>query len=123
MRTTAVVMVYVLMSLLIGCTPVERQAYNTVVGAKAFLDSVKAKHPECPDSGVLCNDLSRATAAKDLLVDAIELYCASAEFENGAACTPPNKSEPAYVQGAAKLRAAINGYAQAEVDLKGVLRP
>lgn len=106
-----------------GCTPIEKQVYNTIVASKALLDSIRTKHPECATATTtLCNALKRATASKDTLIDSIELYCASKSFDqNGGSCTPPNKSDPAYQQVADKLQAALAGYKQAEVDLKGVI--
>lgn len=110
----------------IGCTPIERQAYNVFVGAKAFLDAEKKMHPECAQASAgvpsaLCVDLSRATAAKDLLIDAAEAYCAGPQFEVGKACEPPAKGTPAYDQAVSKLKAAITNYNQTAADLKGVL--
>lgn len=75
---------------LIGCTPVERQAYRAIVGAKAFLDYVKSKHPECPASNAdPCPYLLKATLSKDLLIDAVNVYCASDTWDKGGNCTPP----------------------------------
>jgi hypothetical protein len=112
---------------LIGCptgsnTPIEKVALRTAAGAKGFLDSVKQHHPECPGaSSTVCTDLQKATAAKDLLIDATEQYCAGPGFETGGPCNPP--TDPAAKdQAAAKLRAAIDGYKQTETDLKGVLK-
>ena len=76
-----------------ACTSTERAAYSTVVAAKAFLDSIKSAHPECSSASnmsPLCADLRRAVNAKDLLVDAGEIYCSGAEFDRGAACQPPS---------------------------------
>jgi len=107
-----------------GCPQVERTAYNTVVAAKAFTDKIKSQHPECPSFGnrsVLCADLAKAIAAKDLLIDAVEVYCAGPAFNGGGKCDPPAKGTPAYDQVIAKLNAALASYEQSETDLKGVL--
>lgn len=106
-----------------GCTSLERTAYNTVVASKAFLQSIKMKHPECVSGtvSVICADLAKATAAKDLLIDVGEIYCAGATFDNGGPCSPPTKGTPQYDQAIAKLKAALAGYNQAETDLRGVL--
>lgn len=103
-----------------GCSPVETQAYRTVVGANAFLKSVSSQHPECK-SGLVsdtCTKLSQAVGAKDLLIDAVEAYCAGPQFQTGGVCQPPAKGTPAATQAAAKLQAAINAYNQAQTDLK-----
>jgi hypothetical protein len=119
---TALVVCFAL--LLAGCTPLERQAYNTVVAAKAFIGSMKAQHPECVTgaTSTLCVDLTKATSAKDSLIDAAEVYCGGAQFDNGGVCTPPVKGTPASQQAAAKLKAAIAGFNQAQADLKGVVK-
>lgn len=121
---------------LCGCTPTERLAYNVIVGAKAFLDSEKKAHTECSPVPVqlpngqmgqsvqgtaVCVDLARATAAKDSLIDAVEIYCSGPQFATaGGACQPPKKGTPGYVQAEAKLKAAIANYSQIEADLKGL---
>ena len=106
-----------------GCTPLERQAYNTVVAAKAFIASMKSQHPECSSSAsTLCTDLTKATAAKDALIDAAEVYCGGANFDNGSTCQPPNKGTSASQQAADKLKAAMAQFNQAQADLKGVVK-
>jgi hypothetical protein len=105
-----------------GCTPVERTAYNTVVAAKAFLDKEKLSHPECatvPNS-TICTDLTKAVAAKDLLIDAITVYCSGPDFNAGGACNAPQKGTAAYDQAVAKLNAAMANWNQVSADLKAV---
>lgn len=113
-----------LMSMII-CTPIERTAYDTVVSAKAFIGEEKKLHPECASGmtppSTVCIDLVKATSAKDLLIDAAEVYCSSPQFDSGGACQPPAKGTPARTQAEAKLKAAIAGYNQMAADLKGVL--
>jgi hypothetical protein len=107
-----------------GCTAVERQAYNAIVGAKAFLDTAKKAHPECAVAGTtstVCSDITKAIAAKDALIDAVEVYCAGPQFTTGGACNAPAKGTPAATQATAKLQAAIASYNQFAADLKGVL--
>lgn len=110
----------ILLGLMVGCSPLEKQAYNVIVAAKAFLDAEKKLHPECtPGSSVsMCANLEHATAAKDSLIDAAEIYCSGPQFEAGGACEPPAKGTLAYDQASAKLKAAIAGYAQAEKDVR-----
>jgi hypothetical protein len=107
----------------IGCTPIEQQAYKTIVGAKAFLDTEKAAHPECANgsTATVCVDLKRAVSAKDFLIDAAEAYCAGPQFETGGACQAPAKGTPAFDQATAKLKAALAAYNQSAADLKGAL--
>lgn len=107
----------------VACAPVEQQAYRSIVAARAFLGVEKKIHVECatdPSTNV-CQALVRATAAKDTLIDAVEVYCSSDAFENGGPCDPPKKGTPAADQAAAKLKAATALLDQAIRDAKGVL--
>lgn len=117
----------------ISCTPIERTTYRIIVASKGFLDSERAAHPECIGGlAVLgdvaapsktCSAVARAIAAKDLLIDAAEVYCASPTFSSGTGvCTPPQKGTPAYAQASDKLQAAISVYRLAETDLKGLVK-
>lgn len=107
-----------------GCpkpqTPLERQTYKTVVSSNAFIKKMKSLHPECNQSAtsVLCSTLEQATAAKDALIDATEVYCASPDFDANGTCTPPAKGTPASDQATAKLRAALQNYDRFEADLR-----
>lgn len=126
------IIVLVLSSFLIGCDPVERTAYNIVVGGKSALTSYRTKHPECNfdlQTGLSSNTTTsaciannRLTSGKDAIVDAAEVYCSGNEFETGGACNPPAKGTPGFTQAQAKLKAAIASYEQIERDVKGVLK-
>lgn len=110
-----------LISFLSGCTAVERDAYNTAVAAKAFLDTEKKAHPECtPGTSTVCVDIAKAVAAKDVLLDALTVYCSGPDFSTGGACNAPAKGTTAATQAAAKLQAAIANYKQIAADLKGL---
>lgn len=111
-----------LSGLMVACTPLERSAYNTAVAAKAFLDTEKKAHPECSTAATstVCVDIAKAVAAKDVLLDALTIYCAGPDFANGGACNAPAKGTPAAVQASAKLQAAISNYKLVAADLKGV---
>jgi hypothetical protein len=110
--------------LVVGCTAVEVTAYRTIVGAKAFIGSEKQAHPECADASntsALCVDLQKATAAKDVMIDAEEVYCAGPQFDTGnGPCTPSSDPNTKAVA-AQKVAAAISSYNQILADLKGVL--
>ena len=120
MKRAFSVLFVVVTFVLAGCTPLERTAYNTVVAAKAFLDSEKRQHPECASTPetVDCKDLSQAVGAKDSLIDAITDYCSGPDFNTGGACNPPAKGTPAATQAQAKLQNAITTYNQTAADLK-----
>lgn len=119
-----------ILCLLIGCTPIERTAYNTAVAAKAFLDSIKTAHPECAQnpfpagSATLCIDLQKATAAKDLLIDAIEGYCQETALPatSTAPCNPAPSGTAALTQFTNALNAALAGANQATINLKGIIQ-
>lgn len=123
MRYKIVLILVPLILLLSGCPKLERNAYNTVVASKAFLDSVKNNHPECSTDTLTrtCKLLRQATSAKDLLIDAGEEYCSGGQFETGGPCNPPTKGTPAYQIATDKLRAALASYNAIERDLKGAL--
>jgi hypothetical protein len=123
-RVVAILVVALATITLAGCPKLEQNAYNTVVAANAFVKDVRARHPECASSTstTLCNDLARATSAKDVLIDALETYCAGPNFNTGGACDAPAKGTPAAIQGTAKLQSALDSYKQAATDLKGVIK-
>jgi hypothetical protein len=126
MRAFLAILVCILLLTMTGCSSLEKQSYTVIVGAKAFLDAERNAHPECINSALepppaLCVELSRATAAKDLLVDATEEYCAGPQFETGGQCRPPAKGTPAFTQAVAKVQAAIANYNQVAADLKGAM--
>lgn len=106
-----------------GCTALEKSAYNTIVASNAFLKKVKAQHPECATGAAskVCTLTAQATSAKDALIDATEVYCASPAFDQGGACTPPAKGTLASQQAIAKLQAAIAAYNQTAKDLQGAM--
>lgn len=110
-----------------SCTPVEKVGYRTVVSAKGFLQEEYRQHPECnvtSPAGNFCTQLARAVAAKDALIDAVELYCASPNFEtNGGVCAPPPKGTPAYQVASEKLNAALSAWNQAYNDLQLAVKP
>jgi hypothetical protein len=102
---------------IVGCSDLEKQAYRTIVAAKAFVDQAAKDHPECFATVSACSPLKHAIAAKDLLIDATEEYCSSPAFDSGAKCTPPS-SQDKLTAARDKLSAAIKGYNQAEADAK-----
>lgn len=120
MRRLLLPLAVTLALVLAGCTPLERTAYNTGVAAKAFLDSERATHPECATgaTSTVCVDIAKAVAAKDLMLDALTVYCAGPTFP--ASCNPPAKGTPASAQAIAKLQGAISAYNQIAADLKAV---
>lgn len=122
-RAIGLAVLLVLLPGMAGCPALERDAYNTVVGAKAFIDAEKKIHPECVNLAAsnLCMNLGKATSAKDALIDAAEVYCSGPQFEAGGPCQPPAKGTAAYTQAEAKLKAAIAAYKQVEKDVKGAI--
>lgn len=123
MRIIGTILISVMTMCMLVCTPMEKQAYDTVVAAKAFIDAEKKIHPECTPTTTssFCSNLTRATSAKDALIDAAEIYCSGPQFEAGGPCQPPAKGTPAYQQAQDKLKAAIAAYKQVEKDVKGAV--
>lgn len=122
MRKTFVTILALSALFLAGCPAVERDAYNTAVAAKAFLDTERKAHPECVPgvTSTLCVDIAKAVAAKDVLLDALTVYCGGPNFANGGACDAPKKGTPGAQQAIDKLNAAIANYKQIQADLKGL---
>src|SRR5258708_23752027 len=91
--------------------PPERLAYDTLVAAKGFLGSEANAHPECGPNLTantpVCSDLRTAVAAKDLIADALEIYCGGAGFSNGRASNPPRKGAPGDDDGRLRLDLAL----------------
>lgn len=106
----------------VACTPVEQQAYRTIVTANAFLKSEYNAHPECksspPSNSNVCVILGQAVAAKDALIDAVEVYCAGGTFDNGGPCNAPHKGDSRYADTTQKLNAAIAAMTQIINDVK-----
>lgn len=107
-----------------GCPKIEKDAYLVAVGAKAFLDSEYSKHPECATNPAtnVCVLLRKATSAKDVLIDAAEVYCGGPGYMTGGPCAPPAKTDTAYKVAYDRLSAALADYQQTEKDLKALLQ-
>ena len=112
--------VIALAAFLAACNqPPEVIARDAIVGAKAALDSEKAKHPECAGAKTgFCGVLSKATGAKDAAIDSLEVYCSGPSFDNGGACNPPASGTPAAQQALDKLKAAVANMNQTIADVK-----
>lgn len=104
--------------------PLEQTARDAVATAKGYLESAKANHPECvpqpahpqvaPAASTMCSIINRGIAGKDLVIDALETYCANPDFDSkGGVCTPNKDAEP-------KLRAALSNLNQILKDVKGI---
>lgn len=110
---------------LVGCSPLERNAYNAFVAANASIKQLKTSHPECATgtASTTCTLIAKATAVKDSLIDAAEVYCAGPNFDSvtaGGSCDAPKKGTAAYAQAAPKLQAALTAWNQIAKDLSGV---
>lgn len=106
---------------LAGCPKLEKDAYLTVVGSKAFLQQVNGDYgcnTATPKNPLICSIIPQAVAAKDALISAGEIYCAGKDFENGGPCNPPAKGTSGYDQAYQKLSAALVQYKQIESNLR-----
>lgn len=103
-----------------GSQPLEQTARDTVATAKGYLDAAKVHHPECaaPAEGTPvstnCQIISRGVAAKDSVIDALNIYCASPDYSNnGGPCVPNKDLQP-------KLQEALNNLNQTITDVKAI---
>jgi hypothetical protein len=111
-----------LILLISGCPKVETTARDAIAGAKTTTDTLKTKYG-CVSASVspTCATIYRVIAAKDVTIDALEVYCGGAAFDaQGGACTPPAKGTPAATQAAQKLQSALSGLQQTLADAKGL---
>jgi hypothetical protein len=96
--------------------PLERTARDGVAAAKGYLDSAKSQHPECggeaPVASTNCQIIYKGVAAKDSVIDALNVYCASPAYSTGGGECVPNKD----VQ--SKLQEALNNLNQTIADVK-----
>lgn len=98
--------------------PLEKSARDAVATSKGYLDAAKEHHPECvsdtPAASTNCTIISRGVAAKDSVIDAVNIYCASPEYSNGTGECIPNKDlEP-------KLKEALDNLNRTINDVKAV---
>lgn len=97
--------------------PIQATAMDVAATAKGYLDEAKKHHPECAPgvtAPAVCGVLDRGTKAKDLLIDAVNVYCGSAEYDKGdVACTPNASAED-------KLSSALTNMNQIMGDVKSV---
>lgn len=98
--------------------PLEQTARDGVAAAKGYLDSAKGKHPECvgtsPASSTNCSVINRGVGAKDAVIDALNIYCASADYSNnGGPCVPNKDAQP-------KLKEALSNLNQTMSDVKKI---
>lgn len=98
-----------------GCQPIEKTARDSVATAKGYLDSAKQHHPECAAGGhgANCDIIARGVGAKDAVIDAVQIYCASPNYDAGAPCTPNKDTEP-------KLKEALKRLDQIMGDVKAL---
>lgn len=99
---------------LTGCQPIEKTARDSVAAAKGYLDSAKAHHPECATNGghgANCDIIARGVGAKDAVIDAVQVYCASSSYDSGSPCSPNKDAEP-------KLKAALQSLDQIMTDVR-----
>lgn len=94
--------------------PLEASARDVVATVKGYLDSAKSKHSECPadTQSAQCQLLAKGTAAKDVLIDALKVYCGFSSPEE-VTCNPQSDQ-------ASKLAAALSGMNQIMPDIEAL---
>lgn len=103
-----------------GSQPLEQSARDAVATAKGYLDSAKQHHPECATADATaaastnCAVIAKGVAAKDTVIDAVNIYCASPDYSsNGGTCTPNKDLQP-------KLQEALSNLNQTITDVKAI---
>lgn len=99
-----------------GSQSLEKTARDGVASAKGYLDSAKQHHPECATdaSSTNCQVIAKGVAAKDAVIDAVNLYCASPSYsDNGGNCVPDKAVEP-------KLQEALKNLDQIIKDVRAI---
>lgn len=108
-----------LLAITLACPPsqpLEQTARDSVATAKGYLDSAKQHHPECAAdaSSTNCQVIAKGVAAKDSVIDAVNIYCASNDYSNNSGPCVPNKDlQP-------KLQEALNNLNQTITDVKAI---
>jgi|SRR5208337_318515 len=122
-RRLATLPLLALLLVISGCPKVETTARDAIVGAKTTTDTLKAKY-NCgtPTANLnACATILKVVAAKDLTIDALEVYCGNPSFDSqGGVCVPPSKGTPAATQATQKLQSALSGLQQTLTDAKGL---
>src|SRR3990172_3320525 len=121
----AVILLVLLAAL--GCQPFEMSARDSIVAAGGFIRKAQANHlDEClaftrdgtnlGKSAAICPAITKAIAAHNLAVDALNIYCASPDYDlQGGACTPSKALQP-------KLEAALRDLTAIVAEIKAVLK-
>lgn len=120
-KTLALVPILALLAITLACPPsqpLEQTARDSVATAKGYLDAAKAHHPECATPGTPvstnCDIIGKGVGAKDAVIDAINVYCASNDYSNnGGPCVPNKDLQP-------KLQEALNNLNQTITDVKAI---
>ncbi len=111
---------------LVACQPLEKTARDTIATEQGFLNKAEENHlAECQAPAAagkaLCVAIKKAGLARNVAIDALELFCAGqprpgqAAFGDGGPCSP----RPA---AAAQLRAALADLERNISDVKAVLQ-
>lgn len=111
-----------LLLMTVACQPPQNSARDTIAAAKGYLDSARSHHPECnttsPNGTHACQIIGKGTQAKDVAIDALEIYCSNTSttgvnFQDGGPCVADKAYEP-------KLKAALASLNQIISDVKGL---
>ncbi len=103
-----------------GCQPLEKSVRDAIAAQKSFLDKAVQNHEaECKvnPAKLLCQVINEAGYARNLAIDALEIYCAGSDFERGGNCNPP-RDKAQRDKLAAKLKAAALNMNRIFADLK-----
>ena len=83
---------------LVGCQPLQQTARDSIAVAKGVIETAQQEYlPRCLASptDAPCEIIKDAVAAQNLVVDALNLYCAGEDsWVTGAPCSPSMGVEP-----------------------------
>ena len=113
------------MLLLAGCQPIEKSARDAIAGAKGVTDVLQEQYQakcQADPTQSECAAINRAGAARNVAIDALEIYCAGPGFDAGTGPCEPPRDKAAREILADKLKAAILDLQRNVGDVRRLVR-
>jgi hypothetical protein len=96
---------------LVGCQPLQQTARDSVAVAKGVIETAQQEYlPRCLSSptDTPCEIIKDAVAAQNLVIEALNLYCAGSDsWVSGAPCNPTDAVEPRLREALSQLNIII----------------
>ncbi len=97
---------------LVGCQPLQQTARDSIAVAKGVIETAQDKYLvrcQASPTDVPCEIIKDAVAAQNLVVDALNLYCAGiSSWVDGAPCFPSKDMEPRLKEALLNLNTIIS---------------